>query len=238
MRWLRFRLIAPMASFGAQMIDARGVTGDFPTQSMMTGLFANALGWSRTMRQEHQDLQNRLVYGALREHEPVLGRMSDYQTAQLGKNDHAWTTRGRPAGRDGGSATYAGAHQRRRHYHSDARIAGVVRLSSPDESPTLQDLADALEHPARPLFVGRKSCLPSAWIFDGWLEDAPDARTALRLIAPAGEVALRAHWPASEGIAGAARTTMVPDERNWITGLHGGSRQVCEGELSALESSP
>lgn len=235
MRWLRFRLEAPMASFGRETIDARGRTGDFPTQSMLTGLFANALGWSRSMREEHQRLQDRLVYGTVRAHEPVLGRMTDYQTAQLRKSDRAWTTRGSPSGRDGGSGTYEGAHQLHRDYHADARILGVARLDPEDRSPTLQDLADALERPARPLFIGRKSCLPSARVFDGWVEDAPNARTALRMIVPGG-TALRALWPASEGVAGAARIATVSDERNWITGYHAGTRRVCEGELSATDS--
>ncbi len=234
MRWLRFRLHAPMASFGGPAIDAHGVTADFPTQSMLTGLFANALGFVRTMRREHQALQERLVFGALREYEPVLGPFTDYQTAQIGKNDRAWTTRGQPAQRAGGAATYAGAHQRWRDYHADLRIAGVARLDPVDQTPTLDEIAAALDRPARPLFIGRKACLPTAPIFAGWVEDAADACSALRMIAPEGAVRLRAIWPASEGAEGASRTTAVTDERNWISGLHGGMRSVCEGELSAM----
>ena len=235
MRWLRFRLEAPLASFGGPVIDAHGVTADFPSLSMLTGLLANALGWTRTMRLEHQALQDRLVFGALREYEPVLGRLTDYQTAQIGKNDKAWTTSGQPAVRGGGAATYAGAHQRWRDYHSDLRLSGVLRLNPADQSPTIEDLAVALERPARPLFIGRKACLPTARIFAGWVEYAENVRSALQMIAPEGAERLRALWPASEGVDGASRTTGVTDERNWISGLHGGVRRVCEGELSALE---
>lgn len=230
-RWLRIRLEAPMASFGREAIDARGPTADFPTQSMLTGLFANALGWTRAMRQEHQDLQDRLVYGALREHEPVLGRMTDYQTAQIGKDDAGWTTRSRPSGRDGGPKTYDGAHQRWRDYHADLRVRAVVRLEPTAGSPTLDEVAAALQRPARPLFIGRKSCLPTAPVFDGWVAAAPDVRSALRSVATGAAPPVRAFWPAAEGVAGASRTTRVSDERNWLSGLHGGGRQVCEGEL-------
>lgn len=225
-----------MASFGGEAIDARGITADFPTQSMLTGLFANALGWTRTMRREHQDLQRRIVFGAIREHEPLLGVMTDYQTAQIGKNDRAWTTRGRPSGRAGGAATYVGAHQRWRDYHTDLRIAGVVRLEPAHLFPTIEDLGRVLDRPARPLFIGRKGCLPTAPIFAGWVDDAPDAQSALRKIAPKNAAGLRALWPASEGTEGAARTTAVTDERNWMTGLHGGSRRVCEGGLWSQET--
>ena len=233
-RWLRFRLEAPMGSFGGEAIDAHGPTGDFPTQSMLTGLFANALGWTRDMREEHQSLQERIVYGALREHEPVLGRLTDYQTVQLGGRDRAWTTRGQPAGRDGGAKTYIGAHQRWRDYHADLRVRGVVRLEPAESLPTIDDVASALQHPARPLFIGRKACLPAAPIFDGWVEAVGDVRSALRRVSPPGARRIRALWPASEGLDGASRTWTTTDERNWLSGLHGGGRRVCEGELSSL----
>ena len=108
MRWMHLRFQAPLAAFGGEMIDAHGVIRNVPAQSMLTGLLANALGWNRTMRAEHQALQGRIVFGAVWEQDVALSRMTDYQTAQLGKNDRAWTTRGVPAGRAGGAATYAG----------------------------------------------------------------------------------------------------------------------------------
>ena len=239
MRWMHLRLRAPLAAFGGEAIDARGVTRDFPAQSMLTGLFANALGWTRSMRAEHQALQDRIVQGALREHEPVLGRMTDYQTAKLDHRDKAWTTRGAPAGRGGGAATYDGAHQRWRDYHADLRLSVVLRLEPDDVSPTLDDLAAALTRPARPLFIGRKPCLPSAPVFHGWVE-AADARTALRAIASAdmeGAVeGLRACWPESEGTEDADRVFPITDERNWSSGLHGGARRICEGRLYPSEA--
>ena len=235
MRWMLLRLRAPMASFGGETIDAHGVIRDFPARSMLTGLLANACGWTRAMRAEHQSLQERIVFGVLWEHEVGLGRMMDYQTAQLGKNDRAWTTRGVPGGRAGGAATYAGSHQRWREYHADLRVAVVLRLEPADDSPTLDDLAAALDRPARPLFIGRKSCLPSAPIFDRWVNEANDARAALRAVAPGGTTNLPAFWPESEGSNGAHRTTDVTDERNWRSGLHGGARRLCEGTITALK---
>ena len=235
MRWMHLRLRAPLAAFGGETIDAHGVIRDFPAQSMLTGLLANALGWTRAMRAEHQSLQERIVFGALWEKNQELGRMTDYQTAQLGKNDQTWTTRGVPAGRAGGLATYVGAHQRWRDYHTDLRMAIVLRLEPVDASPGLEVLAAALDQPARPLFIGRKSCLPSAPIFNGWVKEAADARAALREVSPAGATSLFAFWPESEGTGGARRTIDVTDERNWLSGLHGGARRLCEGSLTAPE---
>lgn len=231
MRWMHLRFRAPLAAFGGEMIDAHGVIRNVPAQSMLTGLLANALGWTRAMRAEHQALQERIVFGAVWERDVAHGRMTDYQTAHLGKNDRAWTTRGVPAGRAGGTAAYAGAHQRWRDYHADLRLAVVLRLDPADAAPTLDTLAAALDRPARPLFIGRKSCLPSARIFGGWVTDAADARTALRAVAPASVSRPLAFWPEGEGTAGAIRVTTVTDERNWVSGLHGGGRRICEGSI-------
>ena len=233
MRWMHLRLRGPLAAFGGEMIDAHGVIRNVPAQSMLTGLLANALGWTRAMRAEHQALQDRIVFGAAWESDSAPNRMTDYQTAQLGKDDRAWTTRGAPAGRAGGAATYAGAHQRWRDYHADLRLAVVLRLNPVEAPPTIDVLAAALDRPARPLYIGRKSCLPSARIFGGWVTDAPDARTALRLVVPRGRSGLLAFWPAAEGTAGAARVMAVTDERNWASGLHGGARRICEGSIAS-----
>jgi len=101
--WLVLRLEAPLLSFGAVAIDQRGVIWDFPALSMLTGLFANALGWERTQRAEHQALQDRLVFASRREDEPYHGVFTDVQNAELEKSDSGWTTRGKPEGRAGGS---------------------------------------------------------------------------------------------------------------------------------------
>ncbi len=232
MRWMHLRLRAPMAAFGREIVDAHGVIRNVPAQSMLTGLLANALGWDRSMRAEHQALQDRIVFGAVWERNIGLSRMVDYQTAQLGKSDRAWTTRGVPAGRDGGPKTYEGAHQRWREYHADLRLSVVLRLESAEAFPTMEELQAALDRPARPLFIGRKCCLPSAPIFKDWVE-APSAREAIETVAPTGSESLFASWPVAEGTDGSNRTTTVTDERNWVSGLHGGGREVCEGLIAA-----
>lgn len=232
MRWMHLRLRAPLAAFGGETVDAHGVIRNVPAQSMLTGLLANALGWERSMRAKHQALQDRVVFGAVWERDIGLTRMVDYQTAQLGKNDRAWTTRGVPAGRAGGAATYEGSHQRWREYHADLRLSLALRLEPEEDSPTLDELHAALDRPARPLFIGRKCCLPSSPIFGGWIE-APSAREALEAAAPTGLAGLFASWPAAEGRDGSNRVTTVTDERNWVSGLHGGGREICEGSLAS-----
>lgn len=236
-RWLILRLEGPLIAFGGVVIDHRGVTRDFPAASMLTGLFANAFGWQRTDRKQHQSLQDRLVFAARREREPYRGVLRDTQNAKLDKTDKGWTTYGVPEGRDGKS--YGAPHRRQRDYHPDALVAVAVTLTHPDHAPTLNDLAAALDRPARPLFIGRKSCLPSAPLRMRFIkaETAHAALCRLPHLDPDGPEELRALWPDGEGPTTGPRVDCamnLADRRNWISGLHGGSRPVIEGLVKPL----
>ncbi|MFN3616277.1 MAG: type I-E CRISPR-associated protein Cas5/CasD [Rubrimonas sp.] len=243
MRWLVLRLRAPLAAFGAEAVDARGPTRDFPALSAITGLFANALGYERAEADRLQALQDRLILASRREAEPPLGRLTDFQTAQLGAGDEGWTTRGGAEGRAGGADTYRSPHIRRRDHHADARLLAVVTLTDPDAAPTLDDIAAALDRPARPLFIGRKHCLPSARVFNGFVT-APSALAALQAL-PWDRMdddretprILRASWP--EGDGGGDRVVETAEARVWRTGLHGGARATREGRIPpAAEPTP
>lgn len=240
MRHLILRLEAPLMAFGGETIDNYGVIRRFPSASMLTGLLANALGWRRTEAERHQRLQDRLVFAARIDREPAGGvRLMDFQTAQLGASDMGWTARGLPEGRAGGANTYNAPHLRYRDYFADMRVIVALRLEPLDDSPTLATLASALEEPARPLFIGRKPCLPSRPLF----VDYADGKTALdALLASQPEEdsdnsnTLAAMWPAYEAVdeddrVKTARRYMLTDQRNWVSGLHGGGRWVCEGAV-------
>lgn len=219
-RWLHLRLSAPMLAFGSVAIDHVGPTRDFPSASALTGLFANALGLRREEAEAHQALQDRLEFGALVARQGRL--VTDSQNAKLQASDRGWTTWGRPDGRAG--ATYDSPHRRRRDYLADHDCHVVLRLADAPEGPDLEALAAALDRPARPLFIGRKPCLPSGRLFAGWVEGAT-ARAALAALGLAGA----ALWPADEG---GGTDHDVADLRNWRTGLHGGSRRLTLGEIA------
>ena len=231
-RWLKLDLAGPLMAFGGVAVDQVGPTRDFPAASMLTGLIANALGLEWRDRAAHQDIQDRLVFAAAILSEGTV--ITDSQNAQLQKTDRGWTTWGEPEGRDG--ASYGAPHRRRRDYQADARVMAVARLRP--GTPSTDDAGEALRRPARPLFIGRKPCLPSRPILAGAVE-AETAHAALVAALPEAS-GLRALWPAGEGpvIEGPAggrpagtRGQDLPDLRNWITGLHAGRRPVVEGRL-------
>lgn len=238
-RHLLLHLCAPLLAYGGETIDAHGVGRDFPAQSMLTGLLANALGWDRSDGTRHQRLQERLRCGARldRPGHPL----TDYQTALFFRDDAGWTTRGQPEKRAGGTyeanARYGGrlthTHIRWRDYHADAASLVALRLEPPDESPTLDELAAALQRPARPLFIGRKPCLPHVRLFAGFL-DAPDLLSALTSAAPlprATAEQARLQWPDGEGQVQHERRIDLCDERDWISGVHGGWRPVSQAAV-------
>ena len=251
MKHLIMRLEAPLMSFGGETIDNYGVIRWFPSASMLTGLLANSLGWRRVESEKHQRLQDRLVFAARIDREPAGGvRMTDYQTVKMGDTVDlfvrssswvvGWTTRGEPdqrAGALGSAGSGPFTHQRWRDYYADMCVTVALRLDSEDEEPTLETLADALQEPARPLFIGRKPCLPSASLFGGF-NDGETALAAL-LVVPLPEDGdlpdrVRLTWPDDEGVEGvdANRHYMLTDQRNWVSGLHGGGRMVCEGTVA------
>lgn len=233
-RWLILRLEAPLLAFGGVAIDQVGVTRDFPAASMLTGMIANALGWERTDSDAHQSLQDRLVFAARRDRENPLGLLTDMQNAKLEKSDKGWTTRGQPEGRGGDS--HDSPHRRQRYYHADACVTVALRLQSSDAAPNLDAIIEAFKFPARPIFFGRKPCLPSMPIVCGEVR-AVSAYEALRRF-PAcedSERTVRASWPIAEGPTSGDevhRIVALPDLRNWKTGLHGGTRTVVEGAIS------
>ena len=142
-------------------------------------------------------------------------------------------TWGAPEGRDG--ASYDAPHRRRRDYLCDAEALVVCRLapgSGPDtEALDTDTLAAALDRPARPLFLGRKPCLPARRLFAGWVE----GETAHAALATALTRAARAQWPEDESPGGDRRHELA-DLRNWRSGMHGGSRPVIEGRVIPVAS--
>ena len=237
-RWLVLRLEAPLMAFGEVAVDPVRPVRDFPAASMLTGLIGNALGWHWSDRDEHQAIQDRLIFAARWEREGSL--LTDTQNAQLAKTDKGWTTGGKPEGRAG--ATYDAPHRMSRDYHADLSVRVVLRLDPEEETPSLDTLSDSFDKPARPLFLGRKPCLPSCPLLDRgparWVR-GDTAYDALRRV-PSKVDSLRAQWPAGEGPEsgdGVDRVFDLSDLRNWLTtGLHGGSRQVVQGRITPERS--
>ena len=227
-------LAGPMMAFGDAKVDSRGVITLFPTTSMLTGLLANAMGWERTQPAPHQTLHSRLAYAARIDREPRRDPvMSDYQTAAIRNTDRFWTTRGRPEGRSGGTYT---TQILNKEYQADTLITVALRLEPGSPDLNLDIIETALRRPARPLYLGRKSCLPSRPILAGRAR----GRTALEALlsiplehTPSHQDAIPTLWQAQEDLPGIPHTQerLAHDHFDWNTRLHGLGRTVYEARL-------
>lgn len=240
---LLLRFDAPLMSFGGVVVDERGPTLPFPTRSQLTGLLANALGYEHRDALRLQRLQERLRHAARRDRRGE--HVEDYQTVDLGQDFLAagWTTRHAPESRGGGSAK-TGTHIRHRFFWADAVFTVALTLDPAGESPTLNEVAAALQEPARPLFLGRKPCLPSRPLLleppriraASLREALADAPTDRRARPEQGHFA--AWWPDDDGTPPderEARRIPVYDQRDWANQIHTGRRFVWEGRVPARE---
>lgn len=154
--FLLIRLEGPLQAWGDVALDPRRPTRDFPSRSALAGLLANALGWQHMDGGRITALQDSLRY-AVRE-DRVPRRIVDYQTADLGRIGRSGWTRWGVEERGGSAAD--GTQLLWKHYLADGSF--LVALALDSRAPvTLDDIEAALRRPARPLFLGRKSCPPA-----------------------------------------------------------------------------
>lgn len=231
---LILRLEAPLMSFGAPIVDRHGEIRPFPARSMIAGLVGNALGYDHSEFEQLQSLQDRINHASRQDRRGE--KVQDYQTVDLSKeymdDDRAWTTWGELEERKGGSAS-SGTHIRLRDYWADASHTVALTLDKPEQSPTLDEVERALDRPERPLFIGRKPCLPAkslvvdrvtANTLKGALQIAPLANDADQ------REKFRAWWPVSPNSPD-VETQPITDERDWANQIHVGERWIKEDEI-------
>ncbi len=249
---LLLRFDAPLMSFGGVRIDDLGATDEAPGLSLLTGMLANALGYEHRDVDRLERLQTRLRFAVRRDRSG--SRIEDYQTVDLGQPslEAAWTTKHRPAKRDGASSQ--GTHIRHRWYWADAIFTVALTLRPADEPPLLDEVANALERPERPLFIGRKPCLPAAPILIGTAR----ATTLLEAVRAAplphrrhpsrhgnhsrieldADGSLTAWWPDDDAPApnvSAGGLHVVYDRRDWANQVHTGRRVVHRGRVAVRQ---
>ncbi|MEL6548477.1 MAG: type I-E CRISPR-associated protein Cas5/CasD, partial [Myxococcota bacterium] len=188
---------------------------------------------------EHEPLnrlQERIRYAACRERAGVEVR--DFQTVDFSEwtgdlsraKTIGWTTRGAVEQRAGSNDTLRNLHIRYRDYWADARYLVALTLEPASESPSLEDVERALRRPERPLFVGRKACLPSRPILSGRVESESLVHALVEHVEPDGPEAeaISVWWEARdlELWGGEVREFLVTDERDWRSQLHGGERHM------------
>jgi CRISPR system Cascade subunit CasD len=244
---LILRLDAPLMSFGAPVVDSLGVIQPYPALSMMTGMLGNALGFDHAEAERLERLQDRLRYAVRQDRR---GReIQDFQTVDISKphmraygstKSRAWTTRGELENRTNQNKKGdRGPLLRHRDYWAGAVYTVALTLDPASEKPTLDDVTDAVRRPARPLFIGRKTCLPAAPLFvgrtqaAGWVDllgDGDKAPLSDRFRGRGEGEQTFPVWRPSD--AQDERATPVTDRRDWRNQIHVGERWIARDEVT------
>jgi len=236
--YLLLRLDGPLQSWGGVAMDPLRPTLSFPTRSALAGLSASALGWTYRDGSRTTALQDAMDYAVRQERAPRA--ILDYQTADLDRiGSQGWTRWG--IEKRGGGTAAAGTQVLKKAYLAGG--AFLVALGLTDAAPvSLADLANALRLPARPLFLGRKGCLPASPILIG--EQA--AASALEAVASwptadagerhSSEPAEHVFWYGDGAGPAEGEPQRVWDRRDFEADRFGGERIVRRVRMAATRS--
>lgn len=162
--YLALRLEGPLQSWGFDSQYNRRNSGLMPTKSAIAGLCCAALGLSRGSVGEREFLvsfaETSMTAIAIPRNgvgkELSVRRLQDYHTVQNTK-----TAEGK----------IKDCHITHRHYLSDASFGVLLE----GESSLLNQVADALENPVWGVWLGRKTCIPTAPVLAGLKSNREDA---------------------------------------------------------------
>jgi len=164
-------LEAPLQSWGHDSRFGRRDSLDFPTKSGVLGLVCCARGAGDEQREwleAWSSLAMQVVaYVPTNRHGQPLPRlplMRDFHMVGSGYDDRdPWHTLHIPKKSDGGKAVGGGSKMTYRYYLQD--MAYAVALQTP--AVCVDEVVHALRSPVWDLYLGRKNCVPSEFIYQG-----------------------------------------------------------------------
>jgi len=188
--WLLLWLEGPLQSWGHDSKFGRRDTLPFPTRSGVLGLVLAALGAGGEQREllaEFAPLAQTAISFARRKKfgetwikQPKEPLLRDFQMVGAGYDDSdPWTTLLIPKKSGGGKAIGGGVKMTYRHYLQDACFA--VLLQAP--AARSETIAEALQRPTWELFLGRRHCAPTDFIYRGTYGESEAAELAARNLA-------------------------------------------------------
>ncbi|MDO9519029.1 MAG: type I-E CRISPR-associated protein Cas5/CasD [Pseudohongiella sp.] len=193
--YLLLWLEAPLQSWGHDSKFGRRDSLDFPTKSGVLGLLCCALGAGGEQREWlHQLSEFDMQVGAfvrLDHREQAATRLPllrDFHMVGSGYDDQdPWANFLIPKTSEGKKAVGGGSKMTYRYYLQD--MAFAVALQGPINE--LDKVAEALKNPVWDLYLGRKNCVPTEFIFQGIhgsAESAFKAASQLALVKKRSEI--------------------------------------------------
>lgn len=193
MQYLLMWLEAPLQSWGADSKFGRRDTMPFPTKSGILGLICCALGASGEQRDLLKRFENSqmTVFSFSRTLErkdktllkiPREPLLCDFQMVGSGYNkEDPWQSLMEPYKSDGKPRTSegGGSTMTYRYYLQDSHFGVILEL--PCEFAF--QIAEALQNPVFDIYLGRKDCVPTDFIFRGCFTSYDEALNAMKEIA-------------------------------------------------------
>lgn len=181
---------APLQSWGSDSKFGRRDTLTFPTKSGVLGMVCAALGAGGPQQELlaefaplHQTVVSYIRYlnrdGQLikQDREPLL---RDFHMVGSGYNDRdPWSSLLIPKTREGKKAVGGGTKMTYRYYLQDAAFA--VALEVPGDRA--KDIAQAFQSPAWDIYLGRKNCVPTDFVYRGTFDQKADALEQAEILA-------------------------------------------------------
>lgn len=194
--YLLLWLEAPLQSWGHDSKFGRRDTLNFPTKSGVMGLVCCALGAGGEQKELLAELVplQQTVLSFVRsckqgkeeaiklDREPLL---RDFHMVGSGYDDKdPWQSLLIPKTSEGKKAVGGGAKLTYRYYLQDAYFAVVLEVPN----DRVENLAEALKNPIWDLYLGRKSCVPTDFIYRDSFESEAEAITAAQTLATTKEL--------------------------------------------------
>lgn len=159
-------LEAPLQSWGIDSKFCRRDTQKFPTKSGILGLICCSLGASGEQREFLSQFSTlaQTVFSFVRAGCPKEPVLSDFQMVGSNYNSNdPWENLMIPKTKSGAKSVGGGVKLTYRNYLQDAVFAVLLEVPA----TLANDLENALINPAWDIFLGRKNCVPTDFIYRG-----------------------------------------------------------------------
>jgi len=189
--YLLLWLEAPLQSWGHDSKFGRRDTLNFPTKSGVLGLVCSAMGAGGEQCELLAEFAtlNQIALSFVRSRDSSIGEsikidreplLRDFHMVGSGYDDKdPWASLLIPKTSEGKKAIGGGAKMTYRYYLQDAYFAVLLQVPTAKADA----IAEALQNPAWDVYLGRKNCVPTDFIFRGHYADEDEAITQALSIA-------------------------------------------------------
>jgi CRISPR system Cascade subunit CasD len=223
MSYLSIRWKGPMMALQGPKLDGMPQSLPIPTLAAVTGMLGAALGIARKDTALLQSIQDTMRIAVVVHRSGV--ELVDYQTADLSKRHMIgpmWSSGQTTVSREGSPVAITGTRQQFRPYLVDADMSCVIELL--EAAPySADELLSALDHPARPLFLGRTTCPPETRIAGEKINASTLSEAAAIVLDARGGQRLYLPLEAAEFEWGDIPISL-PGSRDWSAHTHSGSQ--------------